>query len=197
MTKKTKIVLSILLGLGIGTLIWYFTRNSNKGLTEEELAKKLADEAAALSAKTGTKANIPNTDAGELVEGSKGMRVEALQKKLGIVVTNAPYGFLGTRTKAAIEVKGYSLPLSSIDYNNLMSGKTKTSNIVGSKVWAIKDTPMWKDALADKVVTTFKRGDLVGVVENIGNIKGFPHAKMKGAGYVAISSLSQTDPKVF
>lgn len=76
------------------------------------------------SAGSSTGSVTYSEDAFPLVFGARGERVKNLQTKLNVSPTS---GYLGNKTKAAIEAKGYSIPLSQSNYNKIMGIGAQTS----------------------------------------------------------------------
>ena len=198
MTKGTKIVLGLILTFGVGAVIYYF---ATKGKDEKDLAKYEADENDKRKEEGLPPLPSPaQVDAPfDLVNGSKGKNVMALQNKLGVSAD----GWLGNGTQKAIEAKGFSLPLSKPMYDRILAGKSKVDAPlykIGQPLWANKDLKMYKDGLLNTVYRTYNQGEWIGRIAKTEKKNGIFYAKISPSGsmqggFVQLALTSTTDPK--
>lgn len=114
-------------------------------LTQEELDKMIADAKASGEIKTTTPNSTINvvSESFPLSVGMTGEKIKALQVKLAVSPTT---GYFGNKTNAAVQAKGYKVPLSEADYNKIMGIATPPiqppapiSAKEGDSVYILKD----------------------------------------------------------
>jgi peptidoglycan hydrolase-like protein with peptidoglycan-binding domain len=88
-------------------------------LTQEEIDKMIADAKASGEIKTTTPDSTINvvSESFPISVGMTGEKIKALQVKLAVSPTT---GYFGNKTNAAVQAKGYKVPLSEADYNKIM-----------------------------------------------------------------------------
>jgi len=151
---------------GLGYFLYKRFGGSNKvKLTQEELDKLIADAKASGEIKNTTPSEAIQvlSESFPLAIGMKGDKIKALQVKLGVTPTT---GYFGNKTNAAIQSKGYSVPLSEGNYNKIMgivSNPVSPSNV--------------------------KKGDAVYLKSSNGSIYSYPQVK---SDYV-VGSIKKTD----
>ena len=141
MTTKTKAIIGLASALSVSAAIYFgFVHKFKDGVTgfrklfpgegktEEEVPKGELTESKTEQDKPK---ETPVMDKKEfpLYEGSRWKSVtelqRALQNKFGQVIAGAPSELLGKNTILALRNVGYDVPLSKVEYDNILAGKKK------------------------------------------------------------------------
>jgi hypothetical protein len=118
-----KIIFWTLGAAAVGGLGYWLYKTYGGGkkvkLTQEELDKMISDAKASGEIKTTTPNATVNvvSESFPLSVGMTGEKIKALQVKLGVSPTT---GYFGNKTNAAVQAKGYTIPLSEANYNKIM-----------------------------------------------------------------------------
>ena len=150
-----KIIFWTLGAAAVGGLGYWLYKTYGGGkkvkLTQEEIDKMISDAKASGEIKTTTPNETVNvvSESFPLSVGMTGEKIKALQVKLGVSPTT---GYFGNKTNAAVQAKGYTIPLSEANYNKIMGVTVTTTTGAapltkpkeGDSVYILKDVVIKK-----------------------------------------------------